>query len=488
VIFNGGPREVWYAAYMGYDDDSTIQLGWLGKQLRKVPCLDNKFDPDGDWLIKTRAHRDPGVDPSLMPDPRRTATLKNLGSNIRPAFNATVLTAGLTAWRMLKIWENVRSAVSQINHIFVTMTQLRVHIIHAARMIRTARQLHHHLAAHPVLSSSYMTAHLKEVLDNPTAELKELFEVLERDTFAVENARSQLFSRGNVLLAHRLFQKNKDALVPLLQGIAELDAVYAMVTNMKERACTATPFSFVEFVPQAQALIELEGGWLPLVREPVPNTITFGGDKPNKIIVTGPNGGGKSVLLKELGVAATMAQSWGVGPAKQIRMTLFNGLRTCIHPEESLEHELSTFMAEKMRIDAIKRFVFTNHHNPHFKVMLLLDEPFRGTVDAESADRIYGFGKDIAALPQSIVLIATHVEKPVKLAEDTNGAFANYHVTIKELPNGTFERSFGIEPGILKWWFDDPLKRSRFVDFVTMEKHKEDVARAIETQQTAVAA
>ena len=140
-------------------------------------------------------------------------------------------------------------------------------------------------------------------------------------------------------------------------------------------------------------------------------------------------------------------------------------------------------MAEKMRIDEIKQFVFTNHHNPHFKVMLLLDEPYRGTVDAESADRIYGFGKDIASLLQSIVIIATHVEKPVRLAQDTNGAFANYHVCIKELEGGRFEREFKLEPGILEWWFNDAQKRSRFIDYVTMEKHKEQIAQMAAVQQ-----
>ncbi len=139
-------------------------------------------------------------------------------------------------------------------------------------------------------------------------------------------------------------------------------------------------------------------------------------------------------------------------------------------------------MAEKMRVDTIKDFIFTHHRNPQFKAMVLLDEPFRGTVDAESADRMYDLGKEIANLPQVIALIATHVEKPVRLEKDT-GLFANYHVRIKELENGTFQREYKLEPGILEWWFTDGQKRSRFIDFVTMEKHKEELAKLIAIKQ-----
>ena len=141
--------------------------------------------------------------------------------------------------------------------------------------------------------------------------------------------------------------------------------------------------------------IYLEDAWLPMIKNSVSNTMKFGGEQhPNKLVITGPNGGGKSVFLKTLGCCVVLAQSWGIVPAKRARLSLLDGVRTCIHPQESLEHELSTFMAEKMRIDAIKQYVFQNNA-PGFKVLLLLDEPFKGTVDSESADRIYEFGKDI---------------------------------------------------------------------------------------------
>ena len=468
------------ALYYGQKSDSKFELGCIGRVTKKVAdycgleCMKksengeeyNKLDKDGTMHIQYREN----------------APQTNFSKALRGSM-AGVGAAAVTYWQAVMLWEAAKSSYGQAKHIITTMNELHRHTIHLARVINTARAVAKQLENHKTLATSTMVEQMNKVIKNPSPEMEKLFDLLEKDTFSVDKAKSQLFSRGNVLLAHRLMSRVRDEIVPLLQGFGELDALMAMVKNVKGSTAQA-PFSFAEFVPSAQAMIDVKDGWLPLVRNAVPNTIAFGGDKPNKIIITGPNGGGKSVFLKLLGIIAIMAQSWGIVPAQHVRMTIFDGLRSCVHPEESLEHELSTFMAEKIRVDEIKDFVF-RHNNPKFKVMLLLDEPYRGTVDAESADRIYAFGQDIAPLQQSIVVVATHVEKPARLAQETNGAFANYHVQIEELQGGRFERKFTLEPGILEWWFKDAAKRSRFIDFVTMEKHKEQVTQMMADKKAA---
>ncbi len=253
-----------------------------------------------------------------------------------------------------------------------------------------------------------------------------------------------------------------------MQGIAELDAVLAVAAKVKEKQNSKTKFSFVQFLEGDEAIIAFDDCWVPVLDKAVPNSIYFGGGHPSKLIITGPNGGGKSTMLKALGHCIVLAQSWGIVPASQARMTMFAALRTCLHPHESLKDGMSTFMAEKSRVDEIQAFVQqTRSHQS--KVMLLLDEPFKGTVDKESAERIYAFGKYIAPLPGSIVCIATHVKKPIYLAEDTNGAFTNRHVGISELPDGSFKREFVLNDGPANWWFNDNAKRARFIDWLGQE-------------------
>jgi len=102
-----------------------------------------------------------------------------------------------------------------------------------------------------------------------------------------------------------------------------------------------------------------------------------------------------------------------------------------------------------------------DHH-----MLVLIDEPYKGTVDDESAKRIYTFGKNSIAYSHALLCIATHVKKPIFLADETNGVFGNYHSVIREIFWGYFERLFKIQKGPALWWFEDEDKRGRFIDWI----------------------
>jgi hypothetical protein len=122
-------------------------------------------------------------------------------------------------------------------------------------------------------------------------------------------------------------------------------------------------------------------------------------------------------------------------------------------------------MAEKKTMSELLEDIYAADTDD--KMLVLVDEPYKGTVDAESAKRIYQFGKDVAGYPQLLLALATHVRKPIALAQDAPGIFGNYQVKINETRLGTFERLFKLEPGPAMWWFDDGDKRSRFVDWIS---------------------
>ncbi len=420
-IMTGSWKDCWTALYGNHNMKSTISIGsggrWVAQRVKKC-CMGSWFTEEGNLDFSNKEAKN-----------------VQMGQKAWRGSIATVVTPAAMAYRFKSLMDDIKSTGQRIASFTQTMKELHVHTVHMARAMNAMQKLARVVREHSVLSTSCIAKHMMETIETPSADLEKLLDVLKQDTFTLKKAKSQFYSRGNVLLAHRMFGKVKDEITPLLQAIGELDAVYSMACNIKEHKDSDTAFAFVEFTSDVQATIDVDDAWLPMVNHSVPNTMALGGaNNPNKVVVTGPNGGGKSVWLKNLGCLVVLGQSWGVLPAKRARMSLFDGVRTCIHPQESLEHELSTFMAEKLRIDAIKHYVFQNN-KPGFKALLLLDEPFKGTVDPESADRIYEFGKDIASLKGLIVGIATHVEKPIKLAQDT-GAYANYHVRIKELPGG----------------------------------------------------
>ncbi|HXW86295.1 MAG TPA: hypothetical protein VEK38_03045, partial [Candidatus Bathyarchaeia archaeon] len=102
--------------------------------------------------------------------------------------------------------------------------------------------------------------------------------------------------------------------------------------------------------------------------------------------------------------------------------------------------------------------------------LILIDEPYRGTLERTSGKRIYEFGKAIAELPYALVVLTTHHRQPIDLEHDTSGKIHNAHVTIHEYPENRaatqFERSFKIAPGAAWWWFDDHDRQEKFADWI----------------------
>jgi MutS domain V len=339
------------------------------------------------------------------------------------------------------------------------LNQLQQRILDVAHCCDAIMELQKIVASQDGELASYF-----DVSDNDVVDLffKKLF------TKRFLQTSNYVYSRGHVLAMHQNIKRIKRLLVPLLHSIALLDAYCSIAQLYKEHQNGDVVFSFPEFVNSPTPLIQYYDAWLPLLQSDsaVTNNL-FLGKAQSKMIITGPNGGGKSTILKTYGVAAVLAQSWGIVPAQKAQQTLFTSIRTSLAPHEDLEQGLSTFMAEKKVIseltDDIRRSDGTH------SMLVLIDEPYKGTVDDESAKRIYQFGKDIAGYSQALVGIATHVKKPIMLEYDTGGIFGNYQVEINEIDVGIFERLFKLAKGPATWWFEDTDQRSRFIDWISVE-------------------
>jgi len=274
------------------------------------------------------------------------------------------------------------------------------------------------------------------------------------------------YSRGHVLTMHLEVVQKKEKLIPLFHSVALFDAYCSIARIYKEHQNKSMSFSFPEIVQFQTPLLQYEDAWLPLLSldDAVNNNLMLGGNVPGKIIITGPNGAGKSTILKTIGIAAVLAQSWCIVPAKKADQSLFSSIRTSLATGESLSKKLSTGMAEvKIMAELLDDIRDTDAHK---YILVLIDEPYKGMVEAESANRIYKFGKDVASFPQALIAIATHVKKPMFLEKDTNGVFGNYQVKIEEIKHGVFKRLFKLEQGPAMWWFEDEAKRGRFVDWL----------------------
>ena len=153
--------------------------------------------------------------------------------------------------------------------------------------------------------------------------------------------------------------------------IGHLDLVQAKVRFMRDYQAIVPSIS-------RQADVQLLNVRHPLIQNAVANDLHFGADL-TAIVITGPNTGGKTIMLKTLGLAQIMAQSGlPILADKGSRVAVFDQIFADIGDEQSIEQSLSTFSSHMTNIVSILEQV--NGHS-----LVLFDELGAGTDPQEGA-------------------------------------------------------------------------------------------------------
>ena len=137
-------------------------------------------------------------------------------------------------------------------------------------------------------------------------------------------------------------------------------------------------------------------------------------EKPH-VILTGPNRGGKSTLLKSLGCAVLMAQTVGFVFARSATIPVFENVITALAPQDSVG-KLSLFEAEiEFAKEVNSRLATTT--GPTF---LMMDEIFHGTNAHDGVEASQVFLDELYAKKQPIFsIVSTHyMDLPTRYGSD----------------------------------------------------------------------
>ena len=124
--------------------------------------------------------------------------------------------------------------------------------------------------------------------------------------------------------------------------------------------------------------IKIVDGKYPLIKNPVPLNFEIGDDY-RTLIITGPNAGGKTVVLKTVGILTLAVQSGFHIPAKEgTEISVFNKIFVDIGDNQSIENALSTFSSHVKNLAKIIK-------ESSKSTLLLFDEIGSGTEPNEGA-------------------------------------------------------------------------------------------------------
>src|SRR5690606_26967255 len=170
---------------------------------------------------------------------------------------------------------------------------------------------------------------------------------------------------------------HRAALQNTLDALIEIDSLYA-------RARYALEYNGrrPEIVPRGVEDYVVVQGHHPLLLAGPDPVVPFDlalAPEERTLLVSGPNTGGKTVLLKAIGLISLMAQSGIIPPVGQgTRLPLFSDVFADIGDEQSIEASLSTFSAHLKNLREIVE-------KADAQSLVLIDEIGSGTDPAEGA-------------------------------------------------------------------------------------------------------
>lgn len=255
------------------------------------------------------------------------------------------------------------------------------------------------------------------------------------DELSQTQDESKFSIQQNLFYGYHLKEAYKSDTLEVLEIFSRIEAWYSMAMAMK-----TYDMQFPDFVEQDQPSLDIKGLYHILLQKPVAYDIELQPDQ-NFLFLTGANMAGKSTLIKAVGSAVFLAHL-GMGvPARQMTLSVFDGLLSNINVSDNIAKGESYFFNEVQRI---KNTIYKI--NDGKKWLVLIDELFKGTNVQDAMKCSLTVVKGLIKIKNSLFILSTHLyEIGEELRLFPNISFKYFETNVTE---DQLEFSYQLKEGI----------------------------------------
>jgi len=207
-------------------------------------------------------------------------------------------------------------------------------------------------------------------------------------------------------------------------SIAEIDAYVAIARKMVNLEHNKNhKFCFTQFIDGDKTKVEAKEFWNMLVTgdDVVTNDFT----ENRNIILTGPNEGGKTTVIRAILQNIVLSQTFGIAAASEFKMTKFDVINSYLNVSDDILNGKSRFASELKQAQDILTQIKSLDKDEKF--FFAFDELFTGTNGEDGAECAYKFIDNIASYSGIQFIYATHFNR-LKTIGSSNPSCVNYKI------------------------------------------------------------
>ncbi|MBA4336920.1 DNA mismatch repair protein MutS [bacterium] len=256
-----------------------------------------------------------------------------------------------------------------------------------------------------------------------------------------------------IKLEYNIFQEIRNHAVGYIKDILKNAKLIATLDSLISFASIAKHNNYSRPNITLGGGIEIINGRHPVIEQMsfssgfIPNDVKLDNLDNSLLLITGPNMGGKSTILRQTALIVLLAHIGSFVPAESASIELVDRIFTRVGASDNLVKGQSTFMVEMQEA----AFILNNATS---KSLIILDEIGRGTSTYDGVSIAWAITEYIHDKIKAKTLFATHYHELISVVENLPRA-KNYSIAVKEnnsgviflykLERGGINKSYGIE-------------------------------------------